>query len=165
MSREAATSFQWIFKDDGYGIVRYRAATKIAQLSGEIRRAFGTVPRRLEPAVRNRHEPAELNLGETIAWKILQGESFGWASQRVLAPPPLLPANSTLKRSNQSRIPTQPQYTASRKTWFRTYVQRDHHSGNIPKQARLHTPIKVATWNIEGLYELKIRTNYGIYDP
>ena len=66
VSREAATSFQWIFKDDGYGIVRYRAATKIAQLSGEIRQAFGTVPRRLEPAVRNRQEPAELNLGETI---------------------------------------------------------------------------------------------------
>ena len=88
------------------------------------------------------------------AWKILQGESFGWAGQRVLAPPPLLPANSTLKRSNKSRIPTQPQYTASRKAWFRTYVQRDHHSGNIPKQPRLHTPIKVATWNVEGLYEL-----------
>ena len=33
-------------------------------------------------------------------------------------------------------------------------MQRDHHSGNIPKQPRLHTPIKVATWNVEGLYEL-----------
>ena len=33
-------------------------------------------------------------------------------------------------------------------------MQRYPHSGNIPKQPRLHTPIKVATWNIEGLYEL-----------
>ena len=95
MSREAAISYQWIFKHDGYGIARYRAATKIAAVGGFRYRSEAARARRKEQTRARRAQPRR----DYRAWRIWQGESSDWAGQRVLAPPPLLPANSTLTRS------------------------------------------------------------------
>lgn len=131
------------------------------QSGHEDRTAFGgnTGFRHRSEAARGRRKEAKRaqraqSRKDYRAWKSQQGEPSGWAGQRVAAPPPLLPTHSTVSRSRKHRLPSQPSYRASRATWFRTYVQRHHQGFNIPKQIRFSHPIKIATWNVEGLYEL-----------